>query len=61
MAKLDYETFCDAVTSLTNAYILCVISAKISEGLRGQVHVVRIYAPWSRDRRGVGWMHTGPH
>jgi len=27
----------------------------------GQVHVVLIYAPWSRDRRGVGWMYTGPH
>ena len=47
--------------SLPNAYILSAINDKISEGLQGQIRVVLIYAPWSRDRRGVGWTYTGPH
>jgi len=42
MAKVEYLMFCDVAKSLSDAYILSVISNKISEG---QVHVVLIYAP----------------
>jgi len=31
--------FCDIAKAFSDAYILSVISDKISEGLRGQVHV----------------------
>jgi len=34
MAKFDFFTFCDIVTQLLGAYILSVISDKISEGLK---------------------------
>jgi len=61
MAKLDYSMFYDNLSSLFDAYILRIVSEKISEGLQGQVRVILIYAPWSRDRRGVGWTYTGSH
>jgi len=43
------------------AYLLSVICDKISEGLRGLVHVVPRDALWSRDKGALGWMYTGPH